>query len=425
MPLSTMLEQLYARRRFGIRPGAERVRVLLDSLGNPERTFRSIHVVGTNGKGSTSAFLASILTASGRTTGLFTSPHLLRFNERFRIDGKEADDSLIEASLENVLCHASEEATFFEIVTALGALLFAEQGVEIAVMEAGMGGRSDATAAFPGIMTIVTPISLDHCDYLGETVEQIASEKGGIIEPETPVILGHQTVGVRTFFSAHVNHISSPCMAAGEDFSAIWEENGTLTYRGRKWQLSGLTPGIPGRYQSDNAGLALAAAEQLELAGMAFSPDAPARGIASARWPGRMELVDREFRLLLDGAHNPAGAAALAVSLSEYRYQRLLLVVGLMADKDAPAILAPLLPFASACYCVTPSVERALDAGTLATMVAERGISALPCASVGEGITAALAERGPDDLVVVCGSLFTVGEAKAWLENVPFDGIRG
>src|SRR6185369_4153659 len=193
MPIGGTLEKLYARRRFGIRPGLDRVRLLLDRLGNPEQSFRSIHVVGTNGKGSTSAYLASILTAAGLRTALFTSPHLVSFTERFRINGVEIAPQRLEPLLASVLDAAPDDATFFEIVTALAALYFFEERVDVAVMEAGMGGRSDATAALAGIMTVITPVSLDHCDYLGTTLEQIAAEKSGIAEPGTPVIIGHQT----------------------------------------------------------------------------------------------------------------------------------------------------------------------------------------------------------------------------------------
>ena len=420
-----MLEKLYARRRFGIRPGVDRIRILLDRLGNPERTFHSIHIVGTNGKGSTSAFLSSILAAAGHRTALFTSPHLISFNERFRINGHDVSDKLLARTLEKVLSQSPDEATFFEIITALGSLIFAEQGVELAVMEAGMGGRSDATAALPGIMTVVTPISLDHCDYLGTTVEQIAVEKAGIIEPGTAVVLGHQTATVRNFFHSHCSHISSRCATAGDNFSATWHSDGTLTYHGINIELSGLAPGIPGRYQADNAALALAAAELLETLYKPLGIDALRTGIAAARWPGRMELVNSTPPLLLDGAHNPAGAAALAASLSDFQYHRLLLVAGVMADKDSRSILAPLIPFASKCFCVTPAVERALDGAVLAAELMESGVTATACNTVAEGITAARNEAGPDDLIVVCGSLFTVGEAKSWLQGTPFVGIRG
>jgi dihydrofolate synthase / folylpolyglutamate synthase len=420
-----VLERLYARRRFGIRPGVDRVRLLLDRLGNPERTFRTIHVVGTNGKGSTSAFLSAILSAAGHGTALFTSPHLIKFSERFRINGKEPDAGLLAARLDTVLSHAPDEATFFEIVTALAALLFSGEQVQLAVIEAGMGGRSDATAALPGMMTVITPISLDHCDYLGTTLTEIAAEKSSIAEPGTPVVMGRQTPTVLDIVQGYCSAVNSPLFRADTDFSASWSRNGCLDYQGIHASLLQLESGIPGRYQAGNASLALAAAETLSDAGIFIPPAAMVAGIAAARWPGRMELVPGHPPLLLDGAHNQAGAEALADALRDYRYRRLLLVAGVMADKDARAIFTPLAPFAAHCFCVSPAVERAMADSTLVTIVAELGVESRACGTVGNGILSARQAAEPDDLILVCGSLFTVGEAKTWLAGHPFEGIRG
>ncbi|BCS52983.1 folylpolyglutamate synthase/dihydrofolate synthase family protein [Geobacter sp. SVR] len=425
MPLAGMLEKLYARRRFGIRPGVERVRLLLDRLGNPERSFRSIHVVGTNGKGSTSAFLSSILSSGGIRTAQFSSPHLVDFSERFRVNGGQIESETLAARLGRVLSNAPEDATFFEIVTALAALSFAEEKVEAAVMEAGMGGRSDATAALPGIMTLVTPIALDHCEYLGTTLEQIAFEKSGIIEPESTAVIACQAPAVRAVFECYGRENSVRTLFAGDAFRAEWNREGTLDYQGVQCSLKGLKPGIPGRYQADNAALALAAAEALAGLGFPAAERAMQSGLATAYWPGRMEMVPGRPPLLLDGAHNPAGAAALAAALSDYNYRRLLLVIGVMADKEVGQIIAPLAPLVTTCYCVTPAVERALDDLSLSRILGAAGIPTLPCGSVANGITTAQSEAGPDDLILVCGSLFTVGEAKAWLTGRNFKGIRG
>lgn len=425
MALADTLEKLYARRRFGIRPGVDRVRLLLDRLGNPERSFRTIHVVGTNGKGSTSAFLSSILTTAGHRCALFTSPHLVNFSERFRIDGKEPDAQLLAARLDTVLSHAPPEATFFEIVTALAALLFCEERVELAVMEAGMGGRSDATAALPGMMTIMTPISLDHCEYLGTTLSEIATEKAAIAEPGTALVTAIQTAEMLDPVQGFCRSNSLRMFRAGTDFSATWNGNGRLDYQGRHVALLELEPGIAGRYQAGNAALALAAAETLGELGISIPPAAMVSGIAEARWPGRMELIPGRPPLLLDGAHNPAGAAALAEALRDYRYRRLLLVAGVMGDKDAREIFTPLAPFATQCFCVTPAVERAMADTALAAVLGGLGLDAHACGDVGSGIRMARQCADPDDLIVVCGSLFTVGEAKAWLAGRPFEGIRG
>jgi len=423
--LPALLEKLYARRRFGIRPGIERVRALLDRMGNPERSFRTIHVVGTNGKGSTAVFLSSILVEAGHHTGRFTSPHLVNFSERFRVDGKEPDPERLAPLLERVLAHAPEEATFFEIVTALAAVMFAEDGVELAVMEAGMGGRSDATAALPGVMTLITPISLDHCEYLGATLDRIAAEKAAIAEPGTPVICARQEQGVRDVIRSYSECGECRTISSGEDFCASWRMPGILEYRGVSGRILRCRPGIPGRCQSENAALALAAAETANELGICVSHDALPLGIAAARWPGRMELIQTTPRLLLDGAHNPSGAAALCEELNDYHYDRLLLVTGVMSDKDAANILRPLASRAERCFCVTPAVERAMNDVELAAMLTGMGFAARPCGGVPEGLEAARREARPDDLILVTGSLFTVGETRAWLDGQTFEGIRG
>jgi dihydrofolate synthase/folylpolyglutamate synthase len=425
MPLDGILEKLYARRRFGIRPGVDRVRLLLDRLGHPEHFFRSIHVVGTNGKGSTSAYLASILSAAGLRTALFTSPHLVSFTERFQINGTTISPQRLEPLLATVLDAASEEATFFEIVTALAALYFSEERVDIAIMEAGMGGGSDATAALTGIMTVVTPISLDHCDYLGSTLEQITAEKTGIAEPGTPVIIGHQTADVVSAINSCFGYNNTRLFWTDRVVSVDWNSDGTLHYRGLSSTLNYLSTGIPGRYQAENASLALAAAEVLGDTGISISEEALRNGISHARWPGRMEIIPGSPPLLLDGAHNPAGAAALAEALKDIHYRKLLLVLGIMADKDVRKIVSRLAPLTATCYCVTPAVYRAMDDSDLAAILTEIGVPSLPCGSVAEGIACAQRDAGGDDLILVCGSLFTVGEAKAWLAGIIFKGIRG
>jgi dihydrofolate synthase/folylpolyglutamate synthase len=425
MPLTDVLERLYARRRFGIRPGVDRVVKLLGRLGNPEKQFRTVHVVGTNGKGSTAAFLSSILLQAGHSVAQFSSPHLVRFTERFRINGKEYSAAKLADSLDVVLKAAPEEATFFEITTALAALIFSEERVGLAVMEAGMGGRSDATAAFEGEMTVLTPIALDHTGYLGATLESIAREKAGIIEPGSVVISAEQPDAAFLAIEEQCRAGNSVLKTLGKDFSAGWNADGTLDYRGMSITLTQLTPGMTGRYQSTNAAVALAAAEVLAAGGMNMTPSAFKKGIASASWPGRMELVPGTPPLLLDGAHNPAGAAALAEALGDYTYSRLLMVTGVCDDKDIDRIYAPLLPLVDAVYTVTPAVDRALKAEDLSHFFTKKGVASQPCGSVVAGICKARSQASGGDLILVCGSLFVVGEVKAWLENVNYSGIRG
>jgi dihydrofolate synthase/folylpolyglutamate synthase len=425
MPLTDVLERLYARRRFGIKPGVDRVCKLLGRLGNPEKKFRTIHVVGTNGKGSTSAFLSSILLHAGHSVAQFSSPHLVRFTERFRINGKEYPSEKLADRLDIVLEAAPDDATFFEITTALAAYIFSEEQIELAVMEAGMGGRSDATAAFDGEMTILTPIALDHTEYLGANIEEIAREKSGLIRPGTLVISSEQQEAVRQIIERQCRTENCILKSFGTDFSADWNPDGTLNYRGIYKTLTSLTSGMAGRYQLTNAAVALAAAETLEVSGMDITSSAYVEGIATAYWPGRMELVPGNPPLLLDGAHNPAGATALAEALAEYAYTRLFLVTGVCDDKDVEKMYAPLLLLVDAVYTVTPAVERAMRDEDLSRFFHTQGIASLPCGSVVEGLAKARSEASEGDLVLVCGSLFVVGEVKAWLEQENYTGIRG
>ena len=425
MSLAGILQTLYARRRFGIRPGLERVQILLERLGHPEKSFRSIHIVGTNGKGSTAAFLSSILNSAGHRTALFTSPHLVNFNERLRINGLEIPPEQLADLLAQVLSLAPDNATFFEIVTALAALYFAEEKAEIAVLEAGMGGRSDATAAIPGMMTLVTPIALDHSEYLGSTISAIAAEKAAIAEPGTPLISAQQDADVLSVICKQATEQQNPLYLAGEDFLVSWNKDRTLAYKGINAVISDLKPGIAGDYQSANAALALVAAEILNKKGLTLSDSDLQQGINCACWPGRMEMIPGRPPLLLDGAHNPAGAAALAASLENYQYRRLLLVTGVMSEKDIQGIFTPLASKVHQAFTVTPSVERAVEDQLLAAILNQQGISTIPCGSVVNGLQQARDFAEDGDLILVCGSLFVVGETKAWLANKVFEGIRG
>lgn len=425
MSLKEMLEQLYTRRRFGIRPGVERVAGLLERLGSPHRSYPSVHVVGTNGKGSTSAFLASILTAAGYRTAQFSSPHLISFCERFRIDGAECKEQRCAAMLERVLAAANGNETFFEVVTALAAYMFSEEQVDFAVIEAGMGGVSDATAMFPGGLTVVTPVSIDHADYLGQTVAGIAAEKCAIAKPGSIVVSALQHPDADAAIAAICRERKCRLYREPTDFRAVWTSSATLDYYGIHATLSNLAPGISGRYQSQNAAVAMAAAELVQIQGREIGTPAMREGLNSARWPGRMELIPGQPPILLDGAHNPAGARALADSLSDYRRQRLLVVLGMCCDKDMEQTVLPLLPLTDRFFTVTPAVERAMSDRDLADLLARQGATAQPCGAVAAGIAAARSAADREDLVVVCGSLFVVGEARALFAGEEFTGIRG
>ena len=424
MTYAETLAHIYALGRFGIKPGLSRIAPLLAALGNPQDSFAAVHVVGTNGKGSTASFLCSMLGAGGYRTGLFTSPHLISFTERIRVDGAEIGEEDVVRLTGRVMAAAPPESTFFEIVTALAALYFAEQGVRIALFEAGMGGRLDATNALHGILTAITPVSLDHTDYLGETIEEIAAEKAGIGKPGAPIVSARQHPDAQRAIARRAEEIAAPLYLQGESFDAFWRDH-TLCYRGVGVTLDGLENGLFGRYQSGNAAVALAAAELLGTAGFPLTPQAMAAGIARADWPGRMEMFPGPPRVLLDGAHNPAGARALAEALAEIPRQRLFLVVGVMGDKELSGILTPLLPLADRVFAVTPALERALPGEELAFFCLSAGVEAQDAGTVVEGIDQARSAASEDDLILVCGSLFTVGEARGHLLSRSFQPFRG
>jgi dihydrofolate synthase/folylpolyglutamate synthase len=424
MTFSELREGLFARGRFGVRPGLETIRQILDRLGNPERQFPVVHIAGTNGKGSTAAFLASILQEGGYRTGLFTSPHLISYTERFRINGSEIREEVLVPLAERVLAVAPVEATFFEVTTAVAFLYFARERVDLAVMEVGMGGRFDATNAVTGILSVITPVSLDHCRYLGETIREIAGEKAGIITGNGPVVSSPQDGEALPVIAARCAEFGAPLFRCGREFRAEWRQDG-LAYHGLTSSLTGLTPGIPGEYQRDNAACALAAAELLTERGFLLELSALSRGITAASWPGRMELFPGPPRLLLDGAHNPAGVAALLTSLEMISRERLFLIAGVMADKDREGVLGPLLTLADEVITVSVDLPQATPAAELAAFCSTRGTRAVAAGSVAQGLAAALNRAGHDDLILVTGSLYLVGEARGVLLDQPSHPFQG
>ncbi len=424
---SEQLTQLFGRRRFAVKPGTERIQALLYRHGNPERSFATIHIVGTNGKGSTAAFLSAILTATGYCTGLFTSPHLISYSERFRVNDVDIQPDRLNNLVAHLLDNASPEDTFFELTTALACCYFAESKVQIAILEAGMGGRNDATAAAPGIATIITPVSLDHCQWLGDTLQAIASEKTGIASPGSLIISADQPAEVMAVIKEYCREQGNRLILSNRDFTIKKDTLNCLEYTSTSSYVSGLHPSLTGKHQTGNAALALAAAEQLASLGFPVSPQAMQTGLATARWPGRMELIQlpEGTELILDGAHNPAGSQALADSLAESANRRIILLIGLMEDKDPHGVLEPLLQRVQQIFTVTPRQERAMTDRFLAEMCTSLGSQAQAAGTVNDGLAAVRTAAQPGDLIVVAGSLFLVGEVKALLAGTPCEAVRG
>lgn len=424
MTYDEFLDHLFGLGRFGIKPGLDRIKTLLAHLGNPHDKLSAVHIVGTNGKGSTAAFLSSILTNAGYRTGLFTSPHLITFSERIRVDGMEISETDVLRIGLKVMDAAPAGTTFFEIVTAMALVYFQEQQVDIVILEAGMGGGSDATACVPGCLTVITPISMDHSEYLGETVAAIAGEKAAIIPEGSIVVSSAQPDEAFTVLAEECRACGAELIIAGSDYRFGRNSRG-IFYRSGECRLEGVASGLPGRYQAENAGTAIAAAEALGKVGYPVPEHAVTSGIATASWPGRMEKFSGQPMIILDGAHNPAGAAALAAELRELPAQRLVAVLGVMSDKDLEGILSPVTEIFSSYVAAEPSVGRAQSSEELAARLQSLGLSAVSGGSVARSLETARISAGEEGVVIVFGSLYLVGEARAYILGRHYRGIRG
>jgi dihydrofolate synthase/folylpolyglutamate synthase len=386
--------------------GLERIRRVLDALGNPQQAFRSVHVAGTNGKGSTCAMIDASLRAAGVRSGLFTSPHLIEPTERIQIDGIAVSHDQFQRAFTAV--HETAESldldchpTYFETVTAMGFWLFRELGVETAVVEVGLGGRLDATNVIEPALTVITPIDFDHEIYLGHTLEAIAGEKAGILKPGVPAVFARQRPEARAVLEARAAQLDIPVRRA-EDF-----EIRDLEIDARGSRFSGLHCPLAGEHQVDNAVTAALALEWLHV---------DPRGIQDARWPGRLEHVAPNPDIILDGAHNPAGARAVARYIERfYADRKLHLIFGAMRDKSIEEIAGILFPLADDLVLTAPANPRALRPEALAE-IAGRGEIA---ATVTKAIDLARARASTDDAILIAGSLFLAGEARAIFSRRP------
>ena len=379
--------------------GLERIRAVLEALGNPERAYRVVHVAGTNGKGSTCAMIEAGLRSAGIRTGLFTSPHLIEPTERIQIDGIPVSQADFERAF-NVVHETAEKVdldchpTYFETVTAMAFWLFREKQVHTAVIEVGLGGRLDSTNVVEPVLTVITPIDFDHEAYLGHTIEAIASEKAGILKPGIPAVFAPQRPEAAQVLDARAAELHVPVTRA-EDF-----EIRDLHIDARCSRFSGIVCPLAGEHQVDNAVTAT-----LALGALGISPD----GISDARWPGRLEHVSPNPDIILDGAHNPAGARALARYLERfYRGRRIWLVYGAMRDKAIDEVAGVLFPLATELVLTAPDTSRALRPEALAEFAGRGHIEP----TVESAIAYARTRAAEEDVIVITGSLFVVGEAR-------------
>lgn len=419
MTFADMEAELFARARGGMKLGLDRMRRALEELGRPDRCAPALHVAGTNGKGSVCAMLAAAGRAAGLRTGLYTSPHLEHFSERFQVDGRPiADEALVAlyAELKARLPWAFEgpdALTFFELVTLLAFQHFAAARVELMVIEVGLGGRLDATNVLEPVAACITPIGLEHREFLGDTLTAIAREKAGILKQGCPTAIARQHPEAAAAISQVAAAVGAPISVEGRDFSLT----GTLTaatYRSESGEQTGLRVGLRGEHQRSNAAVALRVLELARARGVAI-PEAAARaGIADVVWPGRLETVATKPDIVLDGAHNPHAAEALANACRElFAGRRIHLVFGILADKELAPILAQLVPCATRFIATAPTSPRAISAAQLAEQV--HGVPVEIAHNASEALRLARAGAAPDDVILVCGSLYLVGEVRALL----------
>lgn len=414
---------MYSLKRFGIKLGLSTIKEILKGLGNPQNNFSCIHVAGTNGKGSIASALASILNASGYKTGLYTSPHLVRFNERITINNQPISNAnVIEAYKAVKQVHRGcREPTFFEFTTAMAFYEFDRQKVNWAVIETGMGGRLDATNIIKPALSIITNISVEHREYLGNTIAQIAREKGGIIKKCTPVIIGIKQKNAIAVVKEIASEKSAPVFRLGDDFKVKRNQSGNFTYFGIENTWRNLQTGLLGNYQVDNAALVIAACEVINNKKASIPVKSIREGLANNNWPGRLEIVSTNPLVILDGSHNLIAARNLSRYLSDNLSDRnITLVIGILDDKPYSAMLKSLLPVCSRAIITSPKIYRALLPEKLLA-VAENLISDVTIIpDVGKAVNYAVKTASPDDAVCIAGSLYVVGEAKEALEKLKY-----
>ena len=391
----------------------DRVHRLLGLLGNPERAIPPvIHIAGTNGKGSTQAMIRAGLEAGGDRVHAYTSPHLARFHERIRLAGALISEPALTALLDEcVEKNGADEITFFEITTCAAFLAFARTPADWTLLEVGLGGRLDATNVVTPRLTIITPVSLDHQAFLGDTVGAIAGEKAGIIKRGVPCIVGPQSDEGLAVIEARAERLGAPLLVFGQHWH-VWEENGRLLYQDERGLLDLPLPNLPGPHQIQNAGAAITA---LRLLGR--DEAAIEAAVTRAEWPARMQRLRRGplvemaplVELWLDGGHNPAGGEAVAATLARMPRRKTHLVCGMLNTKDVTGYMVPLAPHVSRLHAVTiPGEKNTLPAETTAEAARAAGIDAVTAASVADAIKAIVA-HDPAARVLICGSLYLAG----------------
>ncbi|MCL2366181.1 MAG: bifunctional folylpolyglutamate synthase/dihydrofolate synthase [Oscillospiraceae bacterium] len=410
MGIKETLAYIHNVKWQGLKPGLERTRALLAALGNPEKDLKFVHIAGTNGKGSTAACIAAVLQQAGYRTGLYTSPYIIRFNERMQVNGEQISDEELECLTDEIRPFADamdESPTEFELITALAMKHFKNKDCDIVVLEVGMGGALDSTNVIdtPEV-AVIASIGYDHVQELGPTIVDIAGAKAGIIKNDSDVVVYRGLPEVEEVFEQVAAKHNAKLRKV--DFSRISKQEFTLDgiklkiepYSETLLQLNGV-------YQPKNATLAVSALEILREKGYTIADDDIVKGLAKASWPGRFEVLGRNPTFILDGAHNPQGVEATAESLkANFAEQKIIFVVGVMADKDVDSMIKYIAPLAKVFIAVRPNYPRAMDAALLAEKLSHYAVPAQAAGSVEDGVAEALHMAGDDGVVCALGSLY-------------------
>jgi dihydrofolate synthase / folylpolyglutamate synthase len=407
--------------------GLDNITILAETLGNPHRAEPCVHIAGTNGKGSTAAMLESILLAAGLRTGLYTSPHLTRINERIRISGEDVSDakfaeawSQVQASIESLMASGRLAAhpTFFECLTAMSFLLFAEEKVDLAVYEVGMGGRLDATNIVVPEVAVITPIAFDHENFLGHSIEEIAAEKAGVIKPGGWVVSSVEHPVARAVITHRCGELDARLIQVDSAWKIEHVGRNDGFYRANAIPVNSgkelaLAPSLPGRFQIHNALAAATAARLLDERGISISDEAISHGIATVRWPGRLEKILDRPAVYLDGTHNPAGARELLKFWQEnFSGRRIFLVYAAMRDKAVDEVAGLLFPRAEAVILTEPRHSRAISAALLAELTSHLAKNSSVVPDPAEALQRAIEMALPQDAVFATGSLYLVGDLR-------------
>lgn len=422
MTATEAIEYIHSVCWKGSIPGLGRTQELLRRMGNPEKKLKFVHIAGTNGKGSTAAMTASILRKAGYRTGLYTSPFIYRFHERMQVNGVEISDEDLAAVTEFVKPLADtmpESPTEFELVCCIAFEYFARQNCDIVVLEVGMGGAMDSTNVIdvPEV-AVITNIGLDHTEYLGDTVEKIAETKAGIFKENGHAVVYRSTPSVEEVFERVCRERNVSLKKA--DFDGLRLISRSL--EGQSFDCGkrkALFLPLLGDHQLHNAAVVLAIADTLIQEGWQITEENIRDGLASVRWPGRFDIMGREPLFIIDGGHNPQCIEALVKNIQDYLAgKRLIVLTGVLADKDYADMYRPVMPYAEKFVCITPPSPRKLEAAELAVYLRQAGADAIACGSIPEGVRTAISLAGKDGVVLCFGSLYSIGDIRDALKSL-------